>query len=68
MSSIIQYDLFEEKPTEVDELRIELAAVRLSSDKVRKAMFARHGELVKLYLEANQRLEIIERNICQKKK
>lgn len=66
MSNIIQYDLFEEKPTEVDELRIELAAVRLSSDKVRKGLFARNNELAKLYCDLHNRLEIIERNICQK--
>ena len=67
MSNIIQYDLFKERPSEVEELRIELAAVRESNNKVRKAMFARHGELAKLYINAIERLEIIERNICQKK-
>lgn len=67
MSKIIQYDLFEARPTEVDELRIELEQVRESNNKVRKAMFARHGELAKLYINAIERLEILERNICQKK-
>lgn len=64
MSNILQYDLFEAFPSEVEELKAELKAVRESSDKVRKGLFARHNELAKLYLDAHQRLEILERNIC----
>jgi hypothetical protein len=67
MSNIIQYDLFEEKPTEVDELRIELAAVRLSSDKVRRKLFSENGELKKRLYALENNYEILVRNICQKK-
>ncbi len=64
MNAIIQFDLFDERPTEVEMLKMELKKVRESSDKVRKGLFARHNELAKLYLELHDRMNIIERNIC----
>jgi hypothetical protein len=63
----LQFDLFEPKPTKEDLLREEMRLVKESSDKVRKAMFARHGELAKKYIEIHERLEILERNICLSK-
>jgi hypothetical protein len=59
---MIQLDFFEND--EVLRLKDELRQVKESSDKVRKALFARHGQLAKAYLELHQRLDIIERNIC----
>lgn len=60
----IQLEFFEEK-TESDILREEIMNIRNSNDKVRKSLFARHGELAKKYMELQERMNIIERNICQ---
>lgn len=75
---MIQLDLFQDLDVPLrDDAKImrELNEVRQialdtyrSSDKVRKALFARHGELAKMYLEIHSRLEVIERNICHGKK
>lgn len=62
---MIQLDFFQEHD-EVSVLKNELEKVRASSEKVRKALFARHGELAKNYLDLLQRLEVLERNICRK--
>lgn len=58
-----QLTLFDETD-DITVLRIELRAMRETSEKVRKSLYARHNELAKMYLELNQRLDIIERNIC----
>lgn len=64
----IQYDFFEDpRDSEISALRKQVTEVKASSDKVRKAMFARNGELTKRILEVEYRLEAIERGICQKK-
>jgi hypothetical protein len=62
---MIQLTFFPED--EVHELRKELVKVKTSNEKVRRAMFARHGELAKMYTDLLDRLEIIERNICKPK-
>jgi hypothetical protein len=62
---MIQLDFFAEGKTDMDYLREELEQVRSSSDRVRKSLFARHGELAKSYLELHERLQIIEKNICK---
>jgi hypothetical protein len=67
MGKLIQLDLFEPRPTEIEVLRQEVKDLNESLNKQRKALFARHGALGKMYIELHQRLEIIERNICQKK-
>lgn len=46
-------------------LRHELRKQRESNEKMRKALFARHGELAKNYMDLSDRMEIIERNICR---
>ena len=43
----LQYDLFTPIPSEVDELRLEVAAVKLSQDKQRKALFAKDNAKAK---------------------
>ena len=53
---MIQLDLFHEF-NEVDILREEIRQVKESSDKVRKGIFARHGQLFKLYMELSDKLE-----------
>lgn len=65
MTNIIQYDLFEPRPTEVEILKMEMKGVRESCDKVRKKLFAENGKLKKDLYEGLERLEIIERNICR---
>jgi len=49
-------------PDPMDCLRKE---VRESSDKVRKSLFARHGDLARKYSELHDRLSLLERNICR---
>jgi|BogFormECP04_OM1_1039644.scaffolds.fasta_scaffold09511_1 hypothetical protein len=68
MSVLVQLDFFKTKEQcEIDTLRIELQAVKVSSDKVRKKLFAENGKLVKATVELRDRLDILERNICQGK-
>jgi hypothetical protein len=62
---LIQLDFFQEK-TEVELLRDEVRGLSESNTKVRKSLFARHGELAKLYLDLLSRMEVIERHLCQK--
>jgi hypothetical protein len=69
---MIQLDLFLE--AEPDPIVKELGYVkqmaketRESSDKVRKCIFARYGELAHKYMELHNRMDIIERNICNGK-
>lgn len=66
--AIIQLDFFKtEEESEIEALRKEFNSVKSSSDRVRKGMFARHGELTKTVLDLQERLAIIERNICRSK-
>lgn len=60
---MLQLDLFEKEETEI--IRGELQKVKESNDKVRKSLFAKHGELVKNYIDLQSRLEIIEKHLCQ---
>ena len=46
-------------------MRLEMEKIRESTEKVRRGMFARHNELAKYYMELDQRLGIIEKNICK---
>ncbi len=65
MSAVIQYDLFEPRPTEYEECQIDIKAVRDSNDKVRKKLFAENGELKKRMYFLEERLQVLERNICR---
>lgn len=49
---------------EMSQLRHDMKAIKESTDKVRRGMFARHGELSKLVMNLNNRLDILEANIC----
>ena len=74
---VIQLDLFDDfmpVPTLVldngkiiRDLKSEIAKLSLSNEKVRKGLFARHGELAKMYMDIHNRLDILERNICKGK-
>jgi hypothetical protein len=62
---MMQLDFFEsEQETEMKAMREEMARIEASTHKVRKSLFAKHGELAKCYLDLKQRLEIIERGLC----
>ena len=64
---IYQLDFFKnEEESEIEALRAEIKAVKTSSDKVRKGTYARIGELTKLTNDLQDRLRILERNVCQK--
>lgn len=58
MMTAIQLELFEEN-SEIDILRKEMSHMRTSQDNVRKGMFARHAELVKMYLKQQDEIEIL---------
>jgi len=61
----IQLDLFKtQEQCEIDTLRIELAKVKGSLDKVRKGTYARLNENGKGLLDHEERLAIVERFIC----
>ena len=67
---MIQLDLFQVSDNpyekEINEIREIALDTKKSSDKVRKGLFARHGELAKMYMEIHLRLEVIEKNLCKK--
>jgi hypothetical protein len=66
VSKIYQLDFFKtEEESEIEALRKEIAAVKTSSDKVRRSLFARNGELTKIVIDLQERLAVIERNICK---
>lgn len=64
----VQLDFFKtEQECEIDSLRIEVAALRESTTKVRKGMYAKLGDHAKRLAELEDlhiRMERIERNIC----
>jgi|SRR3954463_402798 len=59
---MIQADFFIDVDTQA--LKEEVKRLKESNEKVRKSLFAKHGELAKNYLELMSRLEILERFIC----
>ena len=64
--AIVQLDFFKNaEESELEALRKEIEAVSSSSTKVRKGTYARLNELNKICLDLQNRLEIIERNICR---
>jgi hypothetical protein len=64
MATAYQLEFFEDKKSEIDFIKDDVKMVRESNEKVRKSMFARHGELARKYAELSERMQIIERNIC----
>lgn len=64
---LIQLDLFKsEEESEREALLREIAAVKESSNKVRKGTYARINELGKICYDLQTRLEYIEKYICKK--
>jgi len=63
---VYQLDLFKSaEESRIDALEKSFEIVRQSCDKVRKGQFARIGELKKLILDIEERLSVIEKNICK---
>lgn len=61
----IQLDFFKSREeSELDMMRLELAKVAKSSEKVRRGTYANINELKKLVLDMGSRMEVIERHIC----
>lgn len=67
MAEIDQFDLFLPLPTENDFLRADLNDIKESLNKIRKAQFAKIGEIKKMQMEIIDRMEILEHNICRGK-
>lgn len=62
----IQLEFFEtEEECEIKAMNLKIQAIDNSTNKVRKSLFAKNGELTKKILELEDRLLIIERNICK---
>lgn len=59
-----QLDFFQAELSDVESLRLDFMSVKESGDKVRKGIFARHGELARMYMELHERMQVLERNIC----
>lgn len=65
---VVQFDFFKsEEESELEALGKRVEAIGVSSNKVRKSLYARNNELEKRCLELETRLEIIEKNICRGK-
>lgn len=62
--AILQLDFFESDETSI--MKQEIADAHTSIGKIRRALFARNGELSKHVLDLTQRLEVIERGLCQR--
>lgn len=62
----IQYDLFLSKEqAELLSLKKEISDTKKSSDKVRKALFARHNELAKQFIDLKNEHDLIIKHICK---
>lgn len=60
---MIQLDFFDDVQTH--SLKEEVRKLKESNEKVRKSLFAKHGELAKNYLELLSRLDNLEHHICR---
>ncbi len=63
---VYQLDLFKSpEESRMDELEKSFAIVKESCNKVRKGQYAKIGELKKILIDMENRLSLIERNICR---
>ena len=61
----IQLDFFKtEEECENEEIRRIVIEIKESSNKVRRKLFSENGELKRKVLDLENRLQILERNIC----
>ena len=57
MSIAIQYDLFQDLPTETEILKKEIEVLRESQDRQRKSLFAKHAELMKIVVQQQAQID-----------
>lgn len=57
MALAVQIDMFEEMNDDTDVLRKEVKALAESQDKVRKTLFAKHSELMKLVIRQQEEID-----------
>lgn len=60
----IQLDMFESND-DLSMLKRENKLLRDSMDNLRKGLFARHNDLDKRWIQTNQRLDFLERNLSK---
>lgn len=66
--NLVQLDFFKtEEECEIEALRKEVEACRLSGDRVRKKLFAENGKLTKEVNDLKERLVYLERFVCHLK-
>lgn len=65
MATIDQYDMFLPAPDELDFLKADVKEAVALIHRVRKGQYAKIGEMMKMFLNIQERLEILERNICK---
>ena len=63
---LIQLELFEELG-EMELMGNKIKEIEEGMHRVRRGIYAKHGELSKCYLDIHQRLEVIEKFICRGK-
>ena len=62
----IQFDLFKTKEeVEIEQMREHCEKLSKSNEKVRKRLFAENNALNRSMMDLEERLAIIERNICK---
>lgn len=59
----IQYDLFDPRPTEMSTLKMEMESLKASQDNVRKGLFARHNEMMKLIMQLDKELSAVRNQL-----
>lgn len=64
--TLVQLDFFKsEEECRMDAVEERMKKCEESCGKVRRKLFATNGEMMKMVLEMDERLKIIERNICK---
>jgi len=58
--AMIQTDFF--KPERIDILDEKIEKIHMTTENVRKGLFARHNELAKMYIELKGELENLKEN------
>lgn len=62
----IQLDLFRSsEECEIIAMRAEIKRIEESTGKVRRGIYAKHGELAKRQMELESRMQVIERGLCR---
>ena len=67
MGKIEQFDMFLPIPDELDFVKSDIKEAVDLIHRVRKGQYAKIGEMMKMFLDIQERLEVLERNICRGK-